>query len=105
MLKRSYYGLLATITLSSFGDAFGLLAMEWLVYELTASKLAMGALALCYGIPELVFRLIGSPYPIVCTVADSWPDWLLYDCLPCFFLSAWASQDNCNYGSYFLLPY
>lgn len=61
MLKRSYYGLLATITLSSFGDAFGLLAMEWLVYELTASKLAMGALALCYGIPELVFRLIGSP--------------------------------------------
>jgi len=61
MLKRSYYSLLATITLSSFGDTFGLLAMEWLVYELTGSKLAMGALALCSGIPELVLRLLGSP--------------------------------------------
>ncbi|WP_379158289.1 MFS transporter [Paenibacillus sp. sgz5001063] len=61
MLKRSYYGLLSTISLSAFGDAFGLLAMEWLVYELTGSKLAMGALALSSGIPELLFRLIGSP--------------------------------------------
>ncbi|MCE3198492.1 MFS transporter [Paenibacillus sonchi] len=61
MLKRSYYGLLSTISLSAFGDAFGLLAMEWLVYELTGSKLAMGALALSSGIPELVLRLIGSP--------------------------------------------
>ncbi|MNI35249.1 enterobactin exporter EntS [compost metagenome] len=59
--KRNYYGLLATISLSGFGDAFGLLAMEWLVYELTGSKLAMGALTLCSGIPELVFRLLGSP--------------------------------------------
>ncbi|AIQ66679.1 MFS transporter [Paenibacillus graminis] len=61
MLKRSYYGLLSTISLSAFGDAFGLLAMEWLVYELTGSKLAMGALALSSGIPELLLRLIGSP--------------------------------------------
>lgn len=61
MLKRSYYGLLSTITFSSFGDAFGLLAMEWLVYELTGSKLVMGALALCSGIAELSLRLIGSP--------------------------------------------
>lgn len=61
MIKRSYYGLLSTITLSAFGDAFGLLAMEWLVYELTGSKLAMGALALSSGIPELLLRLLGSP--------------------------------------------
>ncbi|MBA9084552.1 MFS family permease [Fontibacillus solani] len=61
MKKRSYYGLLVTIALSGFGDAFGLLAMEWLVYELTGSKLAMGALALCSGVPELVLRLLGSP--------------------------------------------
>ncbi|MND98713.1 enterobactin exporter EntS [compost metagenome] len=61
MLKRSYYGLLATISLSTFGDTFGLLAMEWLVYELTGSKLAMGALVLCAGIPELLIRLLGSP--------------------------------------------
>ncbi len=61
MKKHSYYGLLATITLSGFGDAFGLLAMEWLVYEMTGSKLAMGVLALCSGIPELALRLLGSP--------------------------------------------
>ncbi|WNS41795.1 MFS transporter [Paenibacillus sp. MMS20-IR301] len=61
MQKRSYYGLLSTISLSAFGDAFGLLAMEWLVYELTGSKLAMGALALSSMIPELLLRLLGSP--------------------------------------------
>ncbi|WP_068783159.1 MFS transporter [Paenibacillus phocaensis] len=59
--RRAYYGLLSTIALSGFGDAFGLLAMEWLVYEITGSKLAMGALALSSGIPELVIRLLGSP--------------------------------------------
>lgn len=61
MLKRSYYGLLATVSLSTFGDTFGLLAMEWLVYELTGSKLAMGALVLSSSIPELSIRLLGSP--------------------------------------------
>lgn len=61
MSKRGYYGLLTTISLSSLGDTFGLLAMEWLVYDLTGSKLAMGALALSSGIPELVLRLLGSP--------------------------------------------
>lgn len=61
MQKRSYYGLLSTISLSAFGDAFGLLAMEWLVYELTGSKLAMGALALSSMIPEQALRLLGSP--------------------------------------------
>lgn len=61
MKKRSYYGLMSTIALSGFGDAFGLLAMEWLAYEVTGSKLTMGALALCSGIPELVLRLFGSP--------------------------------------------
>lgn len=61
MQKRSYYGLLSTISLSAFGDAFGLLAMEWLVYELTGSKLAMGALALSSMVPEQVLRLLGSP--------------------------------------------
>ncbi|RCX19808.1 putative MFS family arabinose efflux permease [Fontibacillus phaseoli] len=61
MKRRSYYGLLATIAMSGFGDTFGLLAMEWLAYELTGSKLVMGALALCSGIPELALRLLGSP--------------------------------------------
>jgi MFS family permease len=61
MQKRSYYGLLSTITLSAFGNTFGLLAMEWLVYELTGSKLAMGMLVLCSSIPELLLRLLGSP--------------------------------------------
>ncbi|MEK3899531.1 MULTISPECIES: MFS transporter [unclassified Paenibacillus] len=61
MQKRSYYGLLSTVSLSAFGDAFGLLAMEWLVYDLTGSKVAMGALALSSMIPEQVLRLLGSP--------------------------------------------
>lgn len=61
MYKRSYYGLTATITLSSLGDVFGLLALEWLVYELTASKITMGAMALCFSIPEITLRLLGSP--------------------------------------------
>ncbi|MEF2967962.1 MFS transporter [Paenibacillus sp. M1] len=67
MKNRSYSGLLATITLSGFGDTFGLLAMEWMIYELTGSKLAMGTLALCSGIPELTLRLLGSP------LADRFP--------------------------------
>ncbi|WP_410771899.1 MFS transporter [Fontibacillus sp. BL9] len=61
MKRRSYYGLLATIAISGFGDTFGLLALEWLAYELTDSKLVMGALALCSGVPELALRLLGSP--------------------------------------------
>ncbi|MCA1295779.1 MFS transporter [Paenibacillus sp. alder61] len=65
--KHAYYGLLSTVTLSGFGDAFGLLSMEWLVYEITGSKLAMGALALSSGIPELILRLLGSP------LSDRWP--------------------------------
>lgn len=67
MKRQSYYGLLSTIALSGFGDAFGLLSMEWLVYEITGSKMAMGALALSSGIPELVLRLLGSP------LSDRWP--------------------------------
>ncbi|OWR29590.1 hypothetical protein CDO73_15515 [Saccharibacillus sp. O23] len=57
----AYSRLISAVALSSFGDAFGLLAMEWLVYGLTGSKLAMGTLALCAGIPELMLRLLGGP--------------------------------------------
>nr|WP_247902826.1 MFS transporter [Paenibacillus pabuli] len=35
--------------------------MEWLVYEITASKMAMGAMALSFSIPEVAIRLLGSP--------------------------------------------
>ncbi|OWA36847.1 hypothetical protein B9G55_01850 [Saccharibacillus sp. O16] len=59
--RSPYRLLLGAVGFSSFGDAFGLLAMEWLVYELTGSKLAMGTLALCAGAPELMLRLLGGP--------------------------------------------
>ena len=61
MIPRSFWLLLSALTVSVIGDVFGLLAIEWLVYELTGSKLAMGTLALCFGIPELVVRLVGAP--------------------------------------------
>lgn len=61
MNKTKYYGLLGAVTLTAFGDTFGLLAMEWMVYELTGSKLAMGMLVLCSGVPETLLRLLGSP--------------------------------------------
>ncbi len=59
--RSAYSRLISAVALGSFGDAFGLLAMEWLIYDLTGSKLAMGTLALCAGIPELVLRLLGGP--------------------------------------------
>lgn len=59
--RSAYSRLIGAVALGSFGDAFGLLAMEWLIYDLTGSKLAMGTLALCAGIPELVLRLLGGP--------------------------------------------
>ncbi|QRG66283.1 MFS transporter [Brevibacillus choshinensis] len=51
----------AALTICSLGDTFGLLALEWMVYLLTGSKLSMGTLALCRGIPEVAGRLLGAP--------------------------------------------
>lgn len=61
MRRHSFVWLLGAAFFTTLGDAFGLLAMEWMIYDLTGSKLSMGALALCAGIPELVIRLVGAP--------------------------------------------
>lgn len=61
MKRHSFAWLLGAAFFTTLGDAFGLLAMEWMVYDLTGSKLSMGALALCAGIPELAIRLAGAP--------------------------------------------
>lgn len=61
MRRLRFAWLLGAAFFTTLGDAFGLLAMEWMVYDLTGSKLSMGALALCAGIPELVIRLVGAP--------------------------------------------
>lgn len=48
-------------SISLLGDGFGVIAMGWLVYEVTGSKLAMGSLYLMNLVPEVVVRLVGAP--------------------------------------------
>lgn len=48
-------------SISLLGDGFGLIAMGWVVYEITGSKLAMGSLYLMSLVPEVVVRLLGAP--------------------------------------------
>jgi MFS family permease len=47
--------------ISTLGDGFGKIAMGWLVYELTGSKVAMGSLYLAGMLPEIIIRLVGAP--------------------------------------------
>jgi MFS family permease len=47
--------------ISVLGDGFATIAMGWLVYDLTGSKLAMGSLYLAGMVPEIVLRLVGAP--------------------------------------------
>ncbi|MED4781651.1 MFS transporter [Brevibacillus choshinensis] len=59
--KKGFFIMTTALTICSLGDTFGLLALEWMVYLLTGSKLSMGTLALCRGIPEVAGRLVGAP--------------------------------------------
>lgn len=56
-----YWVFLIGRAVSTLGDGFGTIAMGWLVYELTGSKLAMGSLYLCGMIPEITLRFLGAP--------------------------------------------
>lgn len=60
-MKGSFWLLIVGQAVSILGDAFGTLAVGWLVYDLTGSKLAMGSLFLATGIPEVIVRLLGAP--------------------------------------------
>lgn len=48
-------------SVSGLGSIVGKMALGFLVYEVTGSKWAMGALFLVSSIPELIVRLLGAP--------------------------------------------
>lgn len=60
-MRRSFWVLLVGQAVSSLGDAFGAIAIGWLVYGLTGSKVAMGALFAASLIPEVLMLLFGGP--------------------------------------------
>ncbi|MBB6454251.1 MFS family permease [Salirhabdus euzebyi] len=62
MIKnRKFFYLFLSQTISSFGDFFGLLAIEWLVYEMTGSLLLMGSILTAMGVTQLVVGFLGGP--------------------------------------------
>lgn len=60
-MGRSFWLLWSGQTVSSVGDVFGNLAMGWLVYDLTGSKLAMGSLFLVGFLPSIAIWIFGGP--------------------------------------------
>src|SRR5215813_2391585 len=46
--------------ISLLGDQFYLVALPWLVFELTGSTLALGTLLMVEGIPRALFMLVGG---------------------------------------------
>lgn len=60
-MNRRFWLYLFGRTISALGDGLGVIAMVWLVYDLTGSKLAMGSLYMTSLIPQVVFRLVGAP--------------------------------------------
>lgn len=60
-LNRRFWIYLGGRTISALGDGMSTIAMVWLVYALTGSKLAMGSLYMTGLIPQVVIRLIGAP--------------------------------------------
>ncbi|KEO84712.1 MFS transporter [Tumebacillus flagellatus] len=60
MREKGYWFLVSGFTVSALGDALGVLALEWLVYQLTGSLLAMGTLVMTTQIAEFVVRLAGA---------------------------------------------
>jgi MFS family permease len=50
----------AGATTSLFGDQFYIVALPWVVLQLTGSAVAMGTVAMCAGIPRAALMLIGG---------------------------------------------
>lgn len=61
MKNRGFWYLFGAQAISSFGDYFGFIALEWMFYGLTGSKTAMGMLAFAFGLSEMVSRFALSP--------------------------------------------
>lgn len=60
-MSRYYWLFLVGRAISTLGDGFGTIAMGWLVFDLTGSKLAMGSLYLVGMVPEILLRFLGAP--------------------------------------------
>src|SRR4029453_19606114 len=50
-------------TTSLLGDQFYLVALPWVVLQLTGSAVAMGTVAMCAGIPRAALMLMGGAVP------------------------------------------
>jgi len=61
MKNRGFWYLFGAQAISTFGDYFGLIALEWMFYDLTGSKAAMGMLAFAFGLSEMASRFVLSP--------------------------------------------
>jgi MFS transporter, DHA1 family, staphyloferrin A biosynthesis exporter len=64
---RNYRLLWAGTLVSQSGDWMDQMALNWLVYQITGSAVALGVLNLCRFVPILLFTLVGG------VVADRWP--------------------------------
>lgn len=60
-MNQRFWLYLSGRTISSLGDGMTAIAMVWMVYDLTGSKLAMGSLYVIGLFAELVVRLAGAP--------------------------------------------
>lgn len=65
-MNRHFWILTSGQAVSMLGSSFGQIALAWMVYELTGSKLAMGTIFLMGLVPETILRLLGAP------LADRW---------------------------------
>lgn len=61
MKSRAFWLLFSSQTVTVVGDLFGLLALDWLVFQLTQSELAMGTLLFASMLSETIARLLGAP--------------------------------------------
>ncbi|HLO04765.1 MAG TPA: MFS transporter [Symbiobacteriaceae bacterium] len=60
-MGRNFWRYFVAQAVSSIGSIVGRLALSFLVYDLTESAWAMGALLLVSSIPEIIVRLLGAP--------------------------------------------
>src|SRR5258708_29706247 len=59
LANRNFRLLLMGEGVSLFGDQFYIVALPWLVFQMTGSLLALGTILLVEGIPRAVLMLVG----------------------------------------------
>jgi MFS family permease len=60
LINRNFRLLWLGETVSLFGDQFYVVALPWLVFQMTGSSLAFGTILMAEGIPRAVFMLLGG---------------------------------------------